>query len=111
MKVSASLLTRPFVLAFVCTDDACSWESREAWEPHLLRFQIFETGVRDHGSQILHAAPPGVKARSLARSVLLALEIGNDQAPPWFEHAGDFREALTLEGSRQQTTSFTPTCL
>src|SRR5207244_6244428 len=46
-------------------------------------------------------APPGVKAHSLARSVLLALEIGNDQAPPWFEYTGDFRKALTLEGSRQ----------
>src|SRR5260370_32896398 len=89
-RAAFSLLTRPFVLAFVCTDDACSWESREAWEPHLLRFKIFETGVRDHGSQLLHAAPPGVKSRSLARSFLLALEIGNDQASPWFEHPTNF---------------------
>src|SRR5260221_11784732 len=62
---------------------------------------MFETGLLDEGSQILKAAPPGVKARSLARSFLLALEIGNDQAPPWFEHPGDFRESLTFEARRQ----------
>ena len=89
------------VSVFVCTDKACSWESRESWEPHLLRFQLFETGVLGEGSQILHAAPPGVKARSPALAFLLALEIGNDQAPPWFEHTGDFRESLTFEALRQ----------
>ena len=47
------------------------------------------------------AAPSGVKSRSLALAFLLAFEIGNDQAPPWFEHAGDFRESLTLEVIRQ----------
>ena len=26
--------------AFVCPDKACSWESREAWGPHLLRFHL-----------------------------------------------------------------------
>jgi len=62
---------------------------------------MLETGIRDYGGQILHAAPPGVKSRSLARSFLLALEIGNDQAPPGFEHTDDFRESLTLEISRQ----------
>ena len=63
------LFDRTFVLAFVCTDYACSWESREAWGPHLLRFQMVETGFRDSGSQIVHAAPPGVKARSLAMAI------------------------------------------
>ncbi len=62
---------------------------------------MFETGVRDQGSQILHTAPPGVKSRSLALAFLLALEIGNDQAPPWFEHTGDFSESLTFEAIRQ----------
>src|SRR6266571_8692379 len=62
---------------------------------------MFETGLLDEGSQILKAAPPGVKSRSLARSFLLALEIGNDQTPPWFEHTSDFSESLTLEASRQ----------
>ena len=80
--VSSSRVTRTFVLAFVCPDKACSWESREAWGPHLLRFQLLETGFFDEGSQILHAAPPGVKSRSLALAFLLALKIGNDQAPP-----------------------------
>src|SRR5713101_4998902 len=42
-----------------------------------------------------------MKARSLTRSFLLVLEISDDQAPPWFEHTSDFREPLTLEGSRQ----------
>ena len=94
------LFDRPFVLAFVRPDKACSWEGREAWEPHLLRFQMFETGVLDEGSQILHAAPPGVKSRSLTLAFLLALKIGNDQAPSWFEYASDFRESLTLEALR-----------
>src|SRR5260370_33652034 len=62
---------------------------------------MVESCVRDHSSQFLHAAPPGVKSRSLARSVLLALEIGNDQAPPWFEHTSDFSESLTFEARRQ----------
>jgi hypothetical protein len=78
---SDTLFVRTFVLAFVGQDYACSWESREAWEPHLLRFHPLEAGVRDQGDQILDTAPPGVKARSQARSFLLALEIGNDQAP------------------------------
>src|SRR6266568_347958 len=82
-------------------DYACSWKSREAWGLHLLRFQIFETGVRDHGSQILYAAPSGVKSRSPALAFLLALEIGNNQSPPWLEHPGDFRESLTFEARRQ----------
>src|SRR5712692_7690611 len=89
------------VSVFVCTDKACSWESREAWGLHLLRFHLRETGVRDEGCQILHAAPPGVKSRSLTLAFLLVLEIGNDQASPWFEHTGDFSESLTLEASRQ----------
>src|SRR5260370_2672961 len=62
---------------------------------------MVESGVRNHSRQFLHAAPPGVKSRSLARSVLLALEIGNNQAPPWFEHTGDFSESLTFEAIRQ----------
>jgi hypothetical protein len=94
------LFDRPFVSAFVSTDYARSWESREAWGPHLLRFQMFETCVRDQGSQILHAAPPGVKARSPALAFLLALEIGNNQSPPWLKHPGDFSKPLTFEGSR-----------
>src|SRR6266568_5636155 len=100
-RSSSSLLTRTFLWALVCTDDARSWESREACGPHLLRFQLGEPGVRDQGSQVVQAASPGVKARRLARSVLLAREIGNDQAPPWFEHPGDFRESLTFEARRQ----------
>ncbi len=72
--VSSSRVTRTFVLAFVCPDKACSWESREAWGPHLLHFQLIETGVLDHGSQILYAAPPGVKARSLASPFLFVRE-------------------------------------
>src|SRR6266581_4007154 len=82
-------------------DYACSWKSREAWGLHLLRFQIFETGVRDHGSQILYAAPPGVKARSPALAFLLALEIGDNQSPLWLEHPGDFSESLAFEARRQ----------
>jgi hypothetical protein len=89
------------LLAFVCSDDTCSWESREAWWPQLLRFQLVETGFLEEDSQIVHAAPPGRKARSPARSVLLMCEIGDDQAPSWFEHTSDFRESLTFEGSRQ----------
>src|SRR5205809_7569148 len=67
-KSSQGLAPRLYGLAsaFVCTDKACSWESREAWGLHFLRFQMFETSVRDYGSQILHAAPPGVKSRSPA---------------------------------------------
>src|SRR6266478_1635643 len=99
--VSSSRVTRTFVLAFVCPDKACSWESREAWGPHLLYFHLIETGVLDHGSQILYAAPPGVKARSLASPFLFVREIGNDQAPPWFEHPGNFREPLAFEASGQ----------
>src|SRR5262249_30888813 len=49
----------------------------------------------------LNAAPAGVKSRSQARSFLLALEIGNDEAPASFEHTGDFSETLTLEVTRQ----------
>src|SRR5947209_15015922 len=60
------------VSVFVCTDKACSWESREAWGPHLLRFHLRETGIRDEGCQILYAAPPGVKARSQACPFRLA---------------------------------------
>src|SRR5258708_10741265 len=89
------------VSAFVCTDYACPWESREAWGLHLLYFQMFKTSLLDEGCQILHAASPSVKARSLACSFLLALEIGNDQATSWFEHTSDFRESLTLEARRQ----------
>src|SRR5260370_4132843 len=62
---------------------------------------MFETSLRDYGRQILHAASPGVKARSLACSFLLALESGNDQASPWFEHTSDFSESLTFEATRQ----------
>src|SRR5258707_4751912 len=95
---SGARLPRLYALvsAFVCTDYACPWESREAWGPHLLYFQMFETSLRDYVRQILHAASPGVKARRLACSFLLALEIGNDQASPWFEHTSDFRESLKL---------------
>src|SRR5260370_20695350 len=89
------------VSVFVCMDKACSWESREAWGLHLLRFHLRETVVRDAGCQILHSAPPGVKSRSLTLAFLLVLEIGNDQASPCFEHTGDFSESLTLEASRQ----------
>src|SRR3989440_4052373 len=42
-----------------------------------------------------------MKSRSLALAFLLALEIGNDQAPPWFEHTSDFSESLTFEATRQ----------
>ena len=73
---------RPSVLGFARADKACSWESREAWGLHLLRFHLGETSVRDQGSQFLQAAPPGMKARRLAPAILLAREIGNDQAPP-----------------------------
>src|SRR5206468_6711439 len=45
--------------------------------------------------------PPGVKSRSLALAFLLVLEIGDDQAPPWFEYTSDFSESLTFEGIRQ----------
>src|SRR6266700_828353 len=102
-KSSQSLAPRLYALvsAFVCTDKANSWESREAWGLHLLRFHLLETSVRDDGSQILYAAPSGMKARSLTRSFLLVLEISVDQSPPRFEHTGDFSESLTFEGSRQ----------
>jgi hypothetical protein len=61
---------------------------------------MFETRTRDHGSQILHAAPPGMKARSLALAFFLGLEIGNDHSSPLFEHPGDFSQSLAFEGSR-----------
>src|SRR6266496_3096429 len=51
--------------AFVSLDKTCSWESRESCGTYLFRFQKFESGVHDHGSQILHATSTGVKARSL----------------------------------------------
>src|SRR5713226_3988468 len=65
MQQPLVLFDRPFILAFVCPDKACTWESREARRPHLLRFYLRETGLLDEDSQILRAAPPGVKARSL----------------------------------------------
>jgi hypothetical protein len=34
------LFDRTFVLAFVCPDKACSWESRESRELHLLRYHL-----------------------------------------------------------------------
>src|SRR5262249_10852048 len=86
---------------FVCPDKACSWESRESWRPHLLRFYWCETSVRDQGNQFVQAAASGVKARSLAHSFLLALEIGNHQPPASFEHTSDFSETLTLEAIGQ----------
>src|SRR5260370_25277238 len=73
------------VSVFVCTDKACSWESREAWGLHLLRFHLRETGVLDEGCQLLPPAPPGAKSRSLALAFLLLLQIDNDQASPCFE--------------------------
>jgi hypothetical protein len=42
-----------------------------------------------------------VKARRLALAVQLTHEIDNDQAPSGLEHAGDFREPLIVQGSRQ----------
>src|SRR6266487_2738742 len=87
--------------AFVCTDKASSWESREASRSHLLCFYSLKAGVFDQSDQVGDAASPGVKARSPTPTVLLAREIGNDEAPPWFEHPGDFRESLAFEGNRQ----------
>ena len=86
------------VSAFVSLDKTCSWESRESCGTYLFRFQKFESGVHDHGSQILHATSTGVKARSLALAFLLGLEIGNHQSSTGFEHTGDFRESLSFEG-------------
>ena len=54
----------------------------------------------------MQAAPPGVKVRRSARSVLLAREIADDQAPSWFEHTGDFSESLLFEASRQMVASW-----
>src|SRR5262249_39834700 len=93
--------TQKLQLAFVCMDYACIWKNREACGPHLLRFQMFETSVREHDSQIANATPPCMKARSLALAFLLGLEIGNDQVSPWFEHTSDFSESLTLEVAGQ----------
>jgi hypothetical protein len=42
-----------------------------------------------------------VKAYRSACSFLLALEIGDDQAPAWPEHPDDFRETLPFETRRQ----------
>ncbi len=44
---SGSRLPRLYALvsAFVCTDKACPWESREAWGPHLLGFRLVETSL------------------------------------------------------------------
>src|SRR6266545_6085675 len=100
-RVFVSLCQRRTLSAFGCSDKACSRKRREAWGPHLLCFHLRETGVRDQGSQLVQAAAPSVKARRLARSVLLACEIGNDEAPTWFEHPRDFRESLPFEARRQ----------
>src|SRR6266511_2281628 len=100
-RVFVSLCKRRTLSAFGCSDKACYRKRREAWGPHLLCFHLRETGVRDQGSQFGQAAAPGVKARRLARSVLLACEIGNDEAPTWFEHPRDFRESLPFEARRQ----------
>src|SRR5215469_16880862 len=88
-------------LAFECPKEARSGEGGEAYRTHLLRFQLGETSSRDQGSQLLQAAPPGVKARSPAHSFLLACEIGDDQATTRFKYPGDFCEPLAFEGSRQ----------
>lgn len=42
-----------------------------------------------------------MKARRLAASVLLTHEVGNDQAPAWLEHPGDFRQCLSFQARRQ----------
>lgn len=91
---------RTACLAFVRQDDACSRESREAGGPQLLRFHLRESSFLDQSNQIVYVAPPGMKARCSTCSVLLVREIGDDQAPPAFEHAGDFRQTLPFEGSR-----------
>ncbi len=49
----------------------------------------------------MRAAPPGVKARSLALAFLFVREICNDQPPAWFEYPNDFCESLAFEGSWQ----------
>jgi len=40
-------------------------------------------------------------SRRLVSASLRAREIGNDQAPAWFEHTSDFSQALPLEAGRQ----------
>src|SRR5215475_4119966 len=92
---------RTVALTFMCRDEACPWEGRESCGPHLLCFHLHETGVLCDDSQIMQVAPPGVKARCPTLAFLLAREIGNDQAPLWFEHAGDFGDPLPFEGNRQ----------
>ena len=47
------------------------------------------------------AASASVKTSCLACSFLLALEIGNDQAPAWFEHPRNFHKSLPFEARRQ----------
>ena len=102
---SAETSNLPFIapteklLAFTCPDKARSraWETGESWERHLLRFHLGETGLLDQARQILNAALPGAKSGRLTRAFLRALEIGDDQASPGFEDAGDFGESLTLE--------------
>jgi hypothetical protein len=74
LRASAKLeapdfLLATFAYAFVCLDNACSWESGEALLLHFHRFQVLETSVCDEDGQILQAAPPSMEAHSLARSI------------------------------------------
>ena len=52
----------------MCADKACSWERREAWGLHLLRFHLRETGLLDESNQILKAAPHAIVARLEVRN-------------------------------------------
>ena len=82
------------ISVFVCTDDACSWESREARGPQFLRCQLAETGFLEEGLQILDAAPSSMKACRLACSFLLVLEISENQSSPRFEDTSNFSESV-----------------
>ena len=59
-KSSQGLAPRLYGLAsaFVCTDKACSWESREAWGLHFLRFQMFEPASETMAARSYMLLPP-----------------------------------------------------
>src|SRR5690242_2084437 len=82
-------------------DDARPREDREVRRLHILRDQVAETGLLKERLQIVQAAPASRKTRCPACALLPMREVGNDQPPPRFEHAGDFGESLAFEGSRQ----------
>ena len=52
-----------------------------------------ETVILDERNLVLMATPPSAKSHSVSWSFLRALEIGNDEASPGFEHPRDFGES------------------